>query len=584
MGSGYGQRRVGLEVLHAETAAILFKMEFATTLGVTMSQVESNSLECLEKPHKPQYGGGVIINPELNQGLKGWSVFGGAKVEHRELGGNKYVVAYSRNQPFDSVSQKLHLQKNKLYTFSAWTQVSDGNVPVYATFKTSSGTKFAGAIVAESNCWSMLKGGLTVDASGPAELYFESKNTSVEIWVDSISLQPFTQQEWTSHQDQSIKKARTAKLSIKAVDKQGNSLPNATISIEQKAYSFPFGCAINNNILTNIGYRNWFLSKGFRVTVFENELKWYSIEKFQGQEDYSQADQMVRFAKDNNIAVRGHNIVWDDPKYQMGWVSSLSPSDLLQATQKRVNSVVSRYKGQFIGWDVVNENLHFNFFESKLGRSASRAIFNLAHNIDGATTFFMNEYNTIEESADSQSSSAQYLQKLREIQIIGRNIKMGIGLEGHFSTPNIPYMRSSIDTLAATGLPIWLTEIDIENSPQQASYLEMVLREGYSHPKVNGIVMWAPWDPKGCYRMCLTDNNFRNLATGHVVDKLLYEWGGRKTLSAKTDAGGVFETSVPHGDYQVKLTHPTSLASSLSRSINVVSTNSSEKTTLFLQI
>lgn len=56
---------------------------------------------------------------------------------------------------------------------AAWIQVSSGSVPVTAIFKTSSGFIHAGAIVAESNCWSMLKGGLTVDASGPAELYFE---------------------------------------------------------------------------------------------------------------------------------------------------------------------------------------------------------------------------------------------------------------------------------------------------------------------------------------------------------------------------------------------------------------------------
>ena len=28
-------------------------------------------------------------------------------------------------------------------------------------------------LLSESNCWSMLKGGLTVEESGPAELYFE---------------------------------------------------------------------------------------------------------------------------------------------------------------------------------------------------------------------------------------------------------------------------------------------------------------------------------------------------------------------------------------------------------------------------
>ena len=72
----------------------------------------------MANPHKPQYGGGIIINPELNDGLRGWSTFGNAKIEQRVLEDNKYIVAHSRNQPEDSISQKLYLQKDKLYTFS----------------------------------------------------------------------------------------------------------------------------------------------------------------------------------------------------------------------------------------------------------------------------------------------------------------------------------------------------------------------------------------------------------------------------------------------------------------------------------
>lgn len=74
--------------------------------------------QCLANPHKPQYGGGVIVNPELNEGLKGWSSFGNAKIQHRESKGNKFIVALGRNQQHASVSQKVSLQSGKLYTFS----------------------------------------------------------------------------------------------------------------------------------------------------------------------------------------------------------------------------------------------------------------------------------------------------------------------------------------------------------------------------------------------------------------------------------------------------------------------------------
>ncbi|KAL6195342.1 hypothetical protein ACLB2K_030961 [Fragaria x ananassa] len=466
----------------------------------------SASIECLENPHKPQYGGGIIVNPELNHGLGGWSTFGDAKLQHRESqAGNKFAVARNRNQPH-----------------------------------------------AESNCWSMMKGGLTVNASGPAELYFESKNTSVEIWVDSVSLQPFTEKEWKSHHDQSIEKNRKSNVRIQAVDAEGNPLRNATISIQQKAPSFPFGCAMNKNILANTAYQNWFTSR-FGVTTFENEMKWYSTENSQGKEDYSVADAMLQFAKQHNIAVRGHNVFWDDPQYQLGWVTSL-------------------------------DNINWLWL-------LSRAIlYNWATKADGETTLFMNEFNTIEESEDGDSTPAKYLQKLRDIQAFpgNNNLKMAIGLESHFRSPNIPYIRSSIDTLAAANLPIWITELDVQSGPNQAGYLEQIMREVYTHPKIQGIIIWAAWRREGCYRMCLTDNNFKNLPTGDVVDKLLSEWGLKAGFasSATTDTNGVFETSLPHGDYEVQITDLefVKVSNAMVQGLNVAASSSASQQPLLVQL
>lgn len=258
-------------------------------------------------------------------------------------------------------------------------------------------------------------------------------------------------------------------MRIQAVDSQGNPLSNATISIQQKRSGFPFGCAINNNILTNTAYQNWFASR-FTVTTFENEMKWYSTETRQGKEDYSVSDAMLRFAKQRNIAVRGHNVFWDDPEHQPSWINSLPRRQVALAAAKRLFSIVPRYRGQLISWDVVNENLHFSYFESRIVRNASGIFYRWAHKADGETTLFMNDYNTIEDPDDNAASPAKYLQKLREIQNFYGNengIQMGIGIEGHFYTPNLPYMRASIDILAAARLPIWITELDVQSSPNQ---------------------------------------------------------------------------------------------------------------------
>ncbi|KAF2294413.1 hypothetical protein GH714_010883 [Hevea brasiliensis] len=279
--------------------------------------------------------------------------------------------------------------------------------------------------------------------------------------------------------------------------------------------------------------------------------------------------------------------VLDDPKYQQGWINSLCPTDLSKATTDRINSVMSRYRGEVIGWDVVNENLHFNFFESKLGQNASAVFYNLAQKIDGTSTLFLNEYNTIENARDSDSTPAKYLQKLRDIKAFpgNGNLKLGIGLESHFSSaaPNLAYMRASIDTLAATNFPIWLTEVDVQRGPYQAQYLEQILREAHSHPKVAGIVIWSAWKPQGCYTMCLTDNNFKNLPTGNVVDELLAGRIAIKSSAGRTDGNGFFEASLSHGLYSVKIHHPSAKNSSLVQKLNVVSSTGADNQTLLMR-
>jgi GH35 family endo-1,4-beta-xylanase len=235
---------------------------------------------------------------------------------------------------------------------------------------------------------------------------------------------------------------------------------------------FPFGSAINKNILSNGAYHNWFAPR-FTVTTFEDEIKWYTNGYAPGKGNYYEADEMLRYAEKHDIFVHGHNVFWDDPRYQPNWVTSLSPSQLNTAVQRRVNSIVQRYKGQLIGWDVVNENLHFSFFESKFGQDFSAKMYNQVHNIDPQTMLFLNDYNTIEESRDGLSSPSRYIQKIRQIQSSNPQLPLAIGLESHFpsSPPNLPYMRASLDTLRSAGFPIWITELDVASQPNQVKLI-----------------------------------------------------------------------------------------------------------------
>ncbi|KAF8720662.1 hypothetical protein HU200_023563 [Digitaria exilis] len=574
---------------------------------------------------KPLYNGGVIQNSEFNSGLMGWSTYRNIKAGvSSSPTGNKFAVVHNPGSflsssgkflPSHSVFQRIQMQGDMHYSLSGtrdrrdhpringlsavlialipWLQVSNGTAHVKAVIKAPNGERvIAGAIVAQSGCWTMLKGGMTTTySSGHGEIYFEvyypdmlanllaehgacdvcekwstpifdiacttlQSDAPVDIWVDSVSMQPFTLDEWDAHARQSADKARRRTVTFVAKGADDKPMAHANVSIELLRLGFPFGNAITKEILDLPAYEKWFSSR-FTVATFENEMKWYSTEWNQNQEDYRVADAMLKLVQKYGIKVRGHNVFWDDQSSQMKWVTPMNLAQLKAAMQKRLKSVVSRYAGKVIHWDVVNENLHFNFFEGKLGPSASAQIFNQVGQLDRNAILFMNEFNTLEQPGDPNPVPSKYVAKMNQIRTYPGNggLKLGIGLESHFATPNIPYMRSSLDTLAKLKLPMWLTEVDVVKSPNQVKFLEQVLREGFAHPNVDGIVMWAAWHAKGCYVMCLTDNNFKNLPVGDLVDKLIAEWKTHRA-SATTNADGAVELNLPLGEYKFTVSHP----------------------------
>ncbi len=89
----------------------------------------------------------------------------------------------------------------------------------------------------------------------------------------------------------------------------------------------------------------------------------------------------------------------------------------------------------------------------------------------------------------------------------------------------------------------------------QAQYLEEILREGYSHPAVQGIVMFSGPEIAGFKNMSLADTNWKNTPAGDVVDKLLGEWES-VTMEVTADDTGFVDALLFHGDYSVTVQHP----------------------------
>ncbi|KAG9442637.1 hypothetical protein H6P81_018491 [Aristolochia fimbriata] len=531
-----GRRLVAFLGVLVVTVCFVFNCSGADSNGGS-SYDPTAYTECKEYPEEPLYNGGILgdFGSELGQGS-----------------------SYAASAWVESPAFVLeNLTQNAKYSFSCWVKIRGANSSLVTARLSSNNTnQCIGNVLARNDCWSFLKGGFVPSdsSSSPSLILFQnSLNGTMTISVRSASLQAFTDEQWRTHQDEGIRTKRKRWVTIHVSDAEGQRLPGASVSVKQISKDFPFGSAIAKTIIGNLPYQKWFTER-FNAAVFENELKWYATESKPGQLNYTLADEMLSFVRANQILARGHNIFWEDPRYTPPWVVNLTGPALSAAVESRIRSLMSRYGGDFVHWDVSNEMLHWDFYEQRLGPNATLGFFRTAQAADPRATLFMNDFNVVETCEDANSTVDAYVSRLIELQQGGARLE-GVGLEGHFTKPNLPLMRAVLDKLATLNIPIWLTEIDISKTidhKTQAVYLEEVLREGFSHPAVDGIMLWTALHPNGCYQMCLTDNDLKNLPAGDAVDRLLREWDTGDE-EGETDEHGNFGFEGFLGEYEVSV-------------------------------
>ncbi|KAL1552409.1 endo-1,4-beta-xylanase [Salvia divinorum] len=207
--------RASIDMLHA-AALPIWITEFDVARNAldgfqvcAVSYDYSYVLECVPKPEAPLYNGGIVSNPEFNEELKGWKATGEAKIESPKSpeDGNRYaVVTNTLTLQKDGIYQSLNVEKGKLYAVSAWFQLSEGHGAVHVKLVKSNGEQTANYTFPKAGCWTMLKGGFDSNDTESAKLQIEANVTGTVMWVDSVSVQQFTQEEWNSHQVESVDK------------------------------------------------------------------------------------------------------------------------------------------------------------------------------------------------------------------------------------------------------------------------------------------------------------------------------------------------------------------------------------------
>lgn len=224
----------------------------------------------------------------------------------------------------------------------------------------------------------------------------------------------------------------------------------------------------------------------------ENSTKWGSVESSRDSMNWSQADMAYNYAKSNGMPFKFHTLVWGSQ--EPGWISGLSAADQKAEVLEWMDATAAKYADvEYI--DVVNEPLHAKpSYRNAIGGDGSTGWDWVIWTFEEARKRFngkllINDYGIINDG----NATNNYIQIINLLK--ARGLIDGIGIQCHyFNVDNLSTstMKSNLDKLAATGLPIYVSELDItgDDATQLQRYQEKfpVLWE---HPGVKGVTLWG---------------------------------------------------------------------------------------------
>jgi endo-1,4-beta-xylanase len=367
--------------------------------------------------------------------------------------------------------------------------------------------------------------------------------------------------DWKAEADARIDKLRKGDIVIRLSGSNGAPLVSAELEIVQTRKAFPFGAAMSRRLIGNAEYQEFF-RRYFNWAVFENESKWYANERERGKMTYADADAMLAWCRANNIPVRGHCVFWEPERWQPKWVPGLNDSELKQAVENRLQSAVEHFKGRFLHWDVNNEMLHGSFFRDRLGESIWAWMFQRVRELDPDVRLFVNEFNILSVDQNFQDvETEEYVRSVRQLQEQGATVD-GVGIQAHIWREDIlknpEVIRERLDKVAQLALPIWISEFDVaDRDPSvRADKMELVYRTAFSHPAVEGIMMWVFWQGNSWRGpdAALVNMDWVPNAQGERFLALMKEWTTQ--ISGRTDSSGRFGFRGFYGSYKVRIQAP----------------------------
>jgi len=235
----------------------------------------------------------------------------------------------------------------------------------------------------------------------------------------------------------------------------------------------------------------------------ENAGKWGSVA---GSSDttawnWSGLDASYNYAMDNDMIFKDHNLIWG--QQQPSWISSMDSAQQIAYIETWIRMVGQRYP-QTDMIDVVNEPLNGHNppdgqngranYKQALGGNGTTGwdwvvnAFKLARKYLPNAKLLINDYGIL----NSNSNTDAYINVINILK--DSSLIDGIGCQAHgFENTSAATIKANLDKLAATGLPIYISEFDLnfaDDNQQKAKYQEL-FPVMWQHPAVKGVTIWG---------------------------------------------------------------------------------------------
>lgn len=225
------------------------------------------------------------------------------------------------------------------------------------------------------------------------------------------------------------------------------------------------------------------IKANYNIITPENSMKPQPTHPSEDTYNFTTPDALVKWCGENNIKVWGHTLAWHAQTapwfFQPGTNDQPVTRELaMERLSNHIHTVVGRYKGRVIGWDVVNEaindrgggeteNLRNSSWVRAIGPDYLTLAFKWAHEADPDAQLYYNDYN-IDQDTNYDRATPQYSGKhTSSMLLLKRLIKdgapiNGVGIQGHWHLyNNIPDVEKAIADYESLGLKVSISELDV---------------------------------------------------------------------------------------------------------------------------